>query len=92
MLTIKKYANGRLYDTENKKYIKQDDLARLLAKKKKVKIVLSKNGKDITKTVPKQLAEKEISKIIDGCPAQKVFLYTGDLCGIYSLAYNAEDA
>jgi len=62
MLTIKKYANGRLYDTKNKKYITQDDLAKLIKKKTKVKIVLSKTGKDITKVYTAQLSSKPKSK------------------------------
>jgi len=62
MLTIKKYANGRLYDTDNKKYITKDKLVKLIKKKTKVKIVLSKTGKDITKTYTAQLSSKPKSK------------------------------
>ena len=62
MLTIKKYANGRLYDTESKEYITQDELAELIEKKTKVKIVLSKTGKDITKTFTAKLSSKPKSK------------------------------
>ena len=62
MLTIKKYANGRLYDTENQKYITQDDLAKLIKKDTKVKIVLSKTGKDITKAFTAKLSSKPKSK------------------------------
>ncbi len=62
MLTIKKYANGRLYDTKNKKYITKDELAKLIKKKTKVKIVLSKTGRDITKTFTAQLSSKPKSK------------------------------
>ncbi len=52
MLTIiKKYANGRLYDTVNKKYLKIEELTKLLASKKEVKVVLSKTNKDITKSL-----------------------------------------
>jgi len=62
MLTIKKYANGRLYDTENQKYITQDDLAKLIKKDTKVKIILSKTGKDITKAFTAKLSSKPKSK------------------------------
>jgi len=51
MSTIKKYANGRFYDTENKKYLKKEEVIKLVASKKKVKVVLSKTGKDVTKTL-----------------------------------------
>ncbi len=50
MLTIKQYANGRYFDEVNKKYITKEDLAKLFAKKTKVKIISSKDGRDITKT------------------------------------------
>jgi len=62
MLTIKKYANGRLYDTENKKYITKDEVAKLIKKKTKIKIVLSKTGKNITKTFTDQLSSKPKTK------------------------------
>ncbi|MFO7558483.1 MAG: polyhydroxyalkanoate synthesis regulator DNA-binding domain-containing protein [Desulfobacterales bacterium] len=65
MLTIKKYANGRLYDTENKKYITQDELAGLIKKKTKVKVILSKTGKDITKSFTAKLSSKPKSKKSD---------------------------
>jgi polyhydroxyalkanoate synthesis regulator protein len=58
MLKIKKYANGRYYDTVNKKYIKADQLAAMMKKGKKVSVTLSKTGKDITKTVSSQLLKK----------------------------------
>ena len=51
MLTIKKYANGRFYDTDNKKYLKKEEVVKLVASKKKVKVVFSKTGKDITATL-----------------------------------------
>jgi len=62
MLKIKKYANGRYYDTENKKYVKADQLAAMMKKGKKVKVTLSKTGKDITKTVSSQLLKKSKKK------------------------------
>lgn len=58
MVSIKKYANGRYYDTVNKKYIKSDQLAAMIKKGKKVKVTLSKTGKDITKSVSAQLSKK----------------------------------
>ena len=55
MQTVKKYANGRLYDTDNKKYLTKEQLAKLISKNKRVKIVLSKTGKDITKKTVAEL-------------------------------------
>jgi polyhydroxyalkanoate synthesis regulator protein len=51
MRTLKKYANGRFYDTDNKQYVTKDELARLINAKEKIKIILAKTGKDITKSV-----------------------------------------
>ncbi len=64
MLNIKKYANGRYYDTVSKKYIKVDQLAAMIKKGKKVKVTLSKTGKDITKDISSQLLKKGKKKEI----------------------------
>ena len=50
MLTIKKYANGRLFDTVNKQYMTKDNLLKLVEKKEKVTVILAKTGKDVTKS------------------------------------------
>lgn len=62
MLKIKKYANGRYYDTVNKKYLKTDQLKAMIKKGKKVKVTMSKTGKDITKAVSSQLLKKTKKK------------------------------
>ena len=48
---IKKYVNGRFYDTVNKKYLKKDELARLIKRRKNVRIISTKTGKNITRSV-----------------------------------------
>lgn len=55
MLTLKKYANGRLFDTVNKQYMTKDQLSKLVEKKEKVKVILAKTGKDVTKSVVSSL-------------------------------------
>ena len=55
-LVIKKYVNGRFYDTVNKKYLKKDDLARLVKKQADIRIIYSKTGRNITRTVVAGLA------------------------------------
>jgi hypothetical protein len=55
MLTLKKYANGRLYDTVNKQYVTKDQLSKLIKEKEKIRIVLAKTGKDVTKSVVSSL-------------------------------------
>lgn len=62
MLTLKKYANGRLFDIVNKEYVTKDQLAKLIEKKEKVKVILAKTGKDVTKSV---VASLPISKKVD---------------------------
>ena len=64
MATIKLYANGRYYDTDNKKYITKEDIANLFRKKSKVTVIESKTGKDITKKLAEQLSgiKKETRK------------------------------
>ncbi|RPJ77869.1 MAG: hypothetical protein EHJ94_10310 [Deltaproteobacteria bacterium] len=66
MITIKQYANGRYFDEAKKQYIKKEDLAKMLGKKMKIKVVSSKNGKDITKTTLSHLSkpEKPIKKTV----------------------------
>jgi len=58
MYTIKKYANGRFYDTETKNYITRDQISELMSSKKKIEIIETKSGKDITKEVTSQIESK----------------------------------
>jgi len=63
MLTLKKYANGRLYDTVNKQYVTKDQLSKLIKEKEKIKVILAKTGKDVTKSVVSSLPTTKKSKI-----------------------------
>lgn len=54
MYTIKKYANGRFYDTVTKNYITRPQIAKLLSSRKKIEIVDTKSGKNITAQVVAQ--------------------------------------
>ena len=58
MLKIKKYANGQFFDTINKKYIKVATLKEMIQKGEKLKVTLTKTGKDITASVVEQLSKK----------------------------------
>jgi hypothetical protein len=62
MLNIKKYANGRFFDTATKKYIKPEMLAELIKKGEKIHVTLTKTGKDITDSVIAQFSKKEEQK------------------------------
>jgi hypothetical protein len=55
-LLIKKYVNGRFYDTVNKKYLKKEDLARLVKKEAAIKVIYTKTGRNITRAVVASLA------------------------------------
>ncbi len=59
MYTIKKYANGRFYDTETKNYITRDQISDLMSSQKKFEIIETKTGKDITQEVTSQIKAKE---------------------------------
>lgn len=57
---IRKYANRRLYDTENSEYITLADLKGLVVRGEKVRVVDAKSKKDISREVLLQLvAEQE---------------------------------
>jgi hypothetical protein len=56
MRLIKTYANGRFYDTLNKRYIGKERLAALLENKEAIKITMHKTDSDVTQSVAKQLA------------------------------------
>ncbi len=56
MRTIKTYANGRFYDTLNKRYMSKDQLAALVNKKQAIKIIMHNTGSDVTQSVLKKMA------------------------------------
>ncbi|GAB6145930.1 polyhydroxyalkanoate synthesis regulator DNA-binding domain-containing protein [Desulfocicer niacini] len=62
MLNIKKYSNGRFFDTAAKEYIKPEKLAELIKKGEKIQVTLTKTGKDITDVVIGQFLKKEEQK------------------------------
>ena len=58
MLKLKKYANGQFFDTINKKYIKVEKVKEMIQKGEKIKVTLTKTGKDITTSVIDQFSKK----------------------------------
>ncbi len=58
MLNIKKYANGRFFDTATKKYIKPEKLAEMIKRGEDIKVTLTQTGKDITAAVVAQFSKK----------------------------------
>jgi hypothetical protein len=56
MKLIKTYANGRFYDTLNKKYISKEQVAALFNKKEEIKIIMHNTDSDVTESVMERLA------------------------------------
>ena len=58
-VTIKKYANRRLYDTESSAYITLDRLAEMVREGREFQVVDAKTGEDITRQVLTQIIVDE---------------------------------
>ncbi|MCA1654234.1 MAG: polyhydroxyalkanoate synthesis repressor PhaR, partial [Sphingomonadales bacterium] len=58
-VTIKKYANRRLYDTESSTYITLDRLAAMIREGREFEVVDAKTGDDITHQVLTQIIVDE---------------------------------
>ncbi len=61
-VTIKKYANRRLYDTESSSYITLDRLAEMVREGREFEVVDAKSGEDITRHVLTQIIVDEESR------------------------------
>ena len=61
-ITIKKYANRRLYDTESSTYITLDRLAAMIREGRDFEVVDAKSGEDITRQVLTQIIVDEESR------------------------------
>ena len=61
-VTIKKYANRRLYDTESSAYITLDKLAQMVRDGREFRVVDAKSGEDITRQVLTQIIVDEESR------------------------------
>ena len=58
-VTIKKYANRRLYDTESSTYITLDRLAAMVREGREFEVVDAKTGEDLTRAVLTQIIVDE---------------------------------
>jgi len=58
-VTIKKYANRRLYDTESSAYITLDRLAQMVREGREFEVIDAKSGEDITRQVLTQIIVDE---------------------------------
>jgi polyhydroxyalkanoate synthesis repressor PhaR len=84
-VTIKKYANRRLYDTESSSYITLDRLATMIREGRDFEVVDAKTGEDITHQVLTQIIVDEESRGSTMLPVnflrQLIGLYGGQLQG-----------
>ena len=69
MVTIKRYANGRFYDTQEKTFIRREQIAGMIAAKKRFVIVDTKSGDDITEEITAQILAKEGAEAKQGSRA-----------------------
>jgi len=82
-VTIKKYANRRLYDTESSSYITLDKLAQMIREGRDFEVVDAKTGEDITHTVLTQIIVDEEARGTTMLPVnflrQLIGLYGGNM-------------
>ncbi len=85
-VTIKKYANRRLYDTESSSYITLDRLAEMVREGREFEVVDAKSGEDITRHVLTQIIVDEEARGSTMLPAnflkQLIGLYGNSMQGV----------
>lgn len=69
VVTIKKYANRRLYDTERSCYITLEDLGTMVRDGRDFRVVDAKSGEDITHNVLTQIIMDEERAAKPCCPS-----------------------
>ena len=62
MYQIKRYANGRFYDTVEKNYVTREQISKLLGSGKKISIVDTRTEADITNEIVSQIKAKKQNK------------------------------
>jgi polyhydroxyalkanoate synthesis repressor PhaR len=85
-VTIKKYANRRLYDTESSSYITLDRLAEMVREGREFEVVDAKTAEDITRQVLTQIIVEEESRGSTMLPVnflkQLIGLYGNSMQGV----------
>ncbi len=69
-VVIKKYANRRLYDTSNSRYINLEDIAGLVRNGKDVQVVDAASGEDITRVTLTQIIVEDAKEQPTGLPLE----------------------
>lgn len=85
-VTIKKYANRRLYDTESSAYITLDRLAEMVREGREFEVIDAKSGEDITRHVLTQIIVDEEARGSTMLPVnflkQLIGLYGNSMQGV----------
>lgn len=69
-VVIKKYANRRLYDTSNSRYINLDEIAALVRNGKHVQVIDAATGEDITRVTLTQIIVEDAKDQPAGLPLE----------------------
>jgi len=82
-IVIKKYANRRLYDTSNSRYINLEDIAALVRNGKDVQVVDAASGEDLTRVTLTQIIVEDAKEQPAGLPLEllKQLIVTTDHVG-----------
>ncbi|MEE4356924.1 MAG: polyhydroxyalkanoate synthesis regulator DNA-binding domain-containing protein [Desulfococcaceae bacterium] len=83
MLHIKRYANGKFFDTEAKEYVTPETLSEMMQKGEEIQVTLAKTGKDITDEViarfSEKTGEKKSKKGISFIKTDKMLKWLGEI-------------
>lgn len=85
-ITIKKYANRRLYNTDTSSYITLDDLAAMVRANVDFKVVDAKSGEEITHSILTQIIVEEEAS---GGSQMLPISFLRDLIGMYGNSMQA---
>ncbi len=69
-IVIKKYANRRLYDTSNSRYINLEDIAALIRNGKDVQVLDAASGEDLTRVTLTQIIVEDAKEQPAGLPLE----------------------
>jgi polyhydroxyalkanoate synthesis repressor PhaR len=79
--TIRKYANRRLYDTADSRYVTLEDLRQLITKGEQFEVVDARDGADITRTILLQIIVEQEEKgqpLLSARLLEQLIRYYGD--------------
>lgn len=89
-ITIKKYANRRLYNTQTSSYVTLDHLSQMVKEGTEFQVFDAKSGEDITKSVLTQIIFEEEAKGQNLLPIQflrQVIRFYGDSMQVFLPSY-----